>query len=950
MYETHFGFHRQPFQSADASRAFFVSESIRAILPQLLHALRSDLGIAVLTGVPGSGKTSFLRHIQQQLSNEGRVIVCSGASLGTSVDLMSVLLQASRMKAGSESTTTPSAADPALRATRSSAMELMKRTAELWGPILLLIDDVHLVPLPVLNELRACTEEEWNGRDLVRCLVSAPISFEEQLARSEYAEFGRRIRCHAFLQPLKSVESIRFLQEQIERAGCRLSQILTTPALELIAAAADGIPRCLSLLADETLVVAAECSEKPANEQSVRTALGRLQHLHYNWNVSPHADMTESTVPEDEDSPEEPIGQTTLLAVNTTVNATVNRQTPTRATLSPGVIEFGGPSRAATEVHPAEPSTVASTAPSTVAAGSIEIEPTIEVADREPDSVAPPECEVKEPSVFEFGVPQSIADFARSQQVTFRQEASAPFEVGRRFLAESSEDSICIENVDDSDIVDLLNSCGEFEHEPWGFIWFPDTSSPIPPIHSSSTLAQIADPEIVWIDGNEGHSEATRSDVVVAPNEATAVATSATVEQAEFTEKSPEPERVLPGQPAGKRIVAASGRAANFGFVDLGDSRMSNRTPVFDRYTWLALGREVPSGVSSVVSQTKSKQLMLADYGMLATNQMSTLCLQTASGRQTASMDQILITRTTDSILIDEILHRSASREAGSFELFRSAPCAVAVHEIPGQAAPQNDHRESPLRLNNQAACDEPDRDCLEADVSEDATHTAIDAEAEVLVSAETSPAFAGLKIWHDGQLIFSHAGGGDSPDAAETVDQHSGIIGDAVDKTAHTQPEPVTTLNQGGFFTLPIPIEKIDWDLLSAGISSDQDVFPIVESVTGLRADLRQFQQSGRASDSEAGSTERVFSPDAEVIPDSDTLISRARRRLDDRTAVTDSAVVALQMAPDARSRRAAAAADSEAETAANSSPASGPQFSRLFTRLWENRRRTAGQPEGDR
>ena len=71
MYEAHFGFHRQPFQSADASRAFFVSESIREILPQLLHALRSDLGIAVLTGVPGSGKTHLLKAASEALHAQG---------------------------------------------------------------------------------------------------------------------------------------------------------------------------------------------------------------------------------------------------------------------------------------------------------------------------------------------------------------------------------------------------------------------------------------------------------------------------------------------------------------------------------------------------------------------------------------------------------------------------------------------------------------------------------------------------------------------------------------------------------------------------------------------------------------------------------------------------------------------------------------------------------------
>jgi len=848
MYETHFGFHRQPFHSADASRAFFVSESIRTILPQLMHALRSDLGIAVLTGVPGSGRTSLLRHIQQQLLSEGRVIVCSGASLGTSGDLIGVLLQASRMKAGSDISSKSNAADSVSSATRSSVMDHMRRTAELWGPILLLIDDAQLVPLAVLNELRACTEEEWNGRDLVRCLVSAPISFEEQLARSEYAEFGRRIRCHAFLQPLKSVESVRFLQEQIELAGGRLSQILTTPALELIATAADGIPRCLSLLADETLVVAAECGEKIATEQSVRNALGRLQHLQYSWNASPHADISESSVSDDEDTAKKPISR----VASPTLTATVSRPTPVRTALSPGVIEFGGPSVNAADVHPA----TQSPSRSIMATRSSEVEPTIAVADSEEDFVVSLLSEPTPSSVFEFGIPQAIADFARSERVAITNEASAPFEVGRRFFAESSEDSISVEDVDDSDIANLLNPDGEFDCEPWGFFTSPQTAGSFVPNHVSATPVERSVLEVIWIDGHESLSEANPTGGNVAANE---------------------------------DIVAVSECTAHFGFIDLSASRMSDRTPVFDRYTWLALGREVPPGVSSLVSQTKARQLMLGECGMLATNQLATLCSRSAAVLQRASSNQIPITQTTDAILIDEILHRLPSREEGSLELFGST-----------------------------------------------------------LLIEEASPAIVGLKIWRDGQLIFAESDERESLDAADSVVQHSETIRDAVDETARRLPETPTMLGEGEFFTLKVPNRRLDWDLQSPGISGDLDVFPIVESVTSLRADVRQFQQSGRTTGSDSGGTERVYLPEADLTSDSDSLISRAKRRLDDRTAVTDSNIVALQMAPDARASRAAAA-DAEEAKVATGSPGSPPQFSRLFTRLWENRRRGAGQAETD-
>ncbi|MBC7967236.1 MAG: AAA family ATPase [Fuerstia sp.] len=954
MYETHFGFHRQPFHSADACRAFFVSESIRTILPQLLHALRSDLGIAVLTGVPGSGRTSLLRHIQQQLSNEGRAIVCSGASLGTSVDLIAVLLQASRMKAGSECTTKSIAVDSMLSATRSSVMEHMKRTAELWGPILLLIDDAQLVPLSVLNELRACTEEEWNGRDLVRCLVSAPISFEEQLARSEYAEFSRRIRCHAFLQPFKSVESIRFLQEQIEFAGGRLSQVLTTPALELIATAAAGIPRCLSLLADETLVVAAECGEKTATEQSVRTALGHLQHLQYHWNASAHADIAESTLSEDEHTAEESIRQAASpsVAAITPMVVTVSRQTPARATLSPGVIEFGGPSAAAADVRPAmavrAPSieAVSIEAASIVASWSHKDEPTTEVADREEDLVAPPERQATRASAFEFGVPQSIDDVEKPERVTIRNDASATFEVGRRFFAESSEDSISIEDVDDSEIVSLLNQSSEFEHEPWGVVTFSHTTRPLVGINSPSDQVHSADREIIWIDGSPSETDSAEETIVADGDSADQASAPL---PAELVAESARIEPEVPSRPADDWTAAAARRTTHYGFIDLGDSRMSNRTPVFDRYTWLALGREVPPGASSMVSLTKSKQLMLADYGTLATNQLATLSLQTASRPQTAAIDHIPVTHTTDSILTEEILNCSPHRAAGSFELFSNVLCAV--HESPQQIPAHGDHQESPTRLDHPAASDERTSDFLHDDLPEVPTDVVIKAEAEVLIKDEALPAFSGLKIWHDGQLIFSQSDDSESPDASAENDPHSGATDDAVHATAPEPRESATKLGRGGFFTLPAPIEKVDWDLRSPGISDDHDVFPIVESITSLRSDVRQFQQTGKTPSDDAGGTDRGSSAEAEQTSDADSLISRAKRRLDDRTSLSDSTLVALQIAPEARAKRALAAnADSEVIPVATSNSGSAPQFSRLFTRLWENRRRAAGQTETDR
>ena len=204
--------------------------------------------------------------------------------------------------------------------------------------------------------------------------------------------------------------------------------------------------------------------------------------------------------------------------------------------------------------------------------------------------------------------------------------------------------------------------------------------------------------------------------------------------------------------------------------------------------------------------------------------------------------------------------------------------------------------------------------------MSEDEIHSAVDACAELLTKDEVSPVVPGLRIWRDGQLIFAESGDSDSLDAAESLDQHSGSIVIAVSETAGTQPDPAPKLRNGESFALPAPIGNVSRDLPAPEVAEDQDVFLIVETLSSLRADVRQFQQSGRISDSDSGGTERVSPPDADLMPDPDSLISRALRRLDDRTTVADSPLVALQIAPDAHGRRAAA--DSEVTAEAASSP----------------------------
>ena len=282
MYETHFGFHRQPFQSVDPAKLFFRSESIRGLLPRLTRCLRSSLGIGIVTALHGAGRSTLLRYLKTSMEHEGRTVFVSGSSLVSTSSLHQLLMHCAVSHAGAGLTIESVPTE----VSRWSVSELLRRSMDFWGPVLLLIDDVHLAPVSVLNELRALSEEDWQGRTLVRILVSAPVAFEVDLSRPEYENFSHRIRCHEFLQPLTTQESFEFLKRQIESAGPQLVSTFTEQALELIVAASEGLPRSLCLLTDEALAVAAEGELRPVAEDCVRAALNRMKHLSCHWNTT----------------------------------------------------------------------------------------------------------------------------------------------------------------------------------------------------------------------------------------------------------------------------------------------------------------------------------------------------------------------------------------------------------------------------------------------------------------------------------------------------------------------------------------------------------------------------------------------------------------------------------------------------------------------------------------
>ena len=298
MYEKHFGFHRKPFQSDSPAAAFVVSESIAALKPRLLRCVRSGLGMALVSGLAGSGKTALLRHLQRELATDGRAVFVSGTSLENQHALRQALMLAACRQAGEADQAAASPAD----LTTWSVIGQLRQSFDFWGPVILLIDDLQMVGVPTLNELRALCEESFEGRPLLRVIGSSPASFELECSRPEYEYFRHGVRCSEFLQPFSSEESLCFLKQHLRCCGGDAAEVFTQPALELMLQACGGNAAALAVLADESLAAAAEFQQLKVDCDTIRRALTQLRHLAFQWNTGVLEDAWSEQAEELDDS------------------------------------------------------------------------------------------------------------------------------------------------------------------------------------------------------------------------------------------------------------------------------------------------------------------------------------------------------------------------------------------------------------------------------------------------------------------------------------------------------------------------------------------------------------------------------------------------------------------------------------------------------------------------
>ncbi|HSN69981.1 MAG TPA: AAA family ATPase [Steroidobacteraceae bacterium] len=245
MYTSFFGLGEKPFAITPDPRYLDMSERHAEALAHLLYGINEAGGFIQLTGEVGTGKTTVVRTLLEQLPGHADVAVILNPRV-TPLEFLLAICEELGVFVRDEDESSVKALVDILNTRLLDAHAKGRR-------VVVIVDEAQNLSAETLEQVRLLTNLETATQKLLQIILIGQPELREVLGRNELRQLAQRITGRYHLDPLSRDETSAYVRHRLKVAGAT-AEVFSPSALREIHRLSHGIPRIINVICDRALL------------------------------------------------------------------------------------------------------------------------------------------------------------------------------------------------------------------------------------------------------------------------------------------------------------------------------------------------------------------------------------------------------------------------------------------------------------------------------------------------------------------------------------------------------------------------------------------------------------------------------------------------------------------------------------------------------------------------
>ncbi|MDG2273127.1 MAG: AAA family ATPase [Halioglobus sp.] len=245
MYTKFFSLQDKPFSLIPDGESIFLSPVHSAAFSMLEFGLLEQVGITVITGEVGSGKTTLIRHLLSRINYDDLVVGLIGTAHSSYGTLLKWIITAFRIPVESNDESF------LLQTVQQFLIEQYaggKRTV-------VIVDEAQNMSTQDLESLRLLTNINADKNQLLQIILVGQPELLEKFFEPGMSQLAQRVSAEYNLGPLTLSDTLSYVRHRVESVGGQ-RDLFDLSSLLAAYYFSGGLPRIINTLCDGALVVA----------------------------------------------------------------------------------------------------------------------------------------------------------------------------------------------------------------------------------------------------------------------------------------------------------------------------------------------------------------------------------------------------------------------------------------------------------------------------------------------------------------------------------------------------------------------------------------------------------------------------------------------------------------------------------------------------------------------